>query len=530
LRDLLSGHFLRMSEILERSTTLHLALLGSSGEICWINRTMAAFLNDEVSVLCGRNLTEFLTTFDIEMVKGIMGGTWPMPDESTLVNFLLGNTVLQTLHCSFVPVDSAVLLIAEPVLDDNRLLQEELLQLNNQLTVLTRENIRKGRELNKTVRTLSEEIVQRQKAEVELLHYQSHLEELVHERTAELEIARDAAEAASRTKSNFLATMSHELRTPMNAIIGMSHVVRRDSSDPVQQQRLDNILLAAQNLLAIITDVLDFSKIETGALSLETTEFDLSGIVTAVAAVSRDRAYKKGLEFSIDHAGLPARLVGDGKRLEQILLQFCDNAVKFTASGGITLQCRITEKHQNSAVIRFEVTDSGIGLDERQQSRLFQVFEQIDNSSTRAYGGTGLGLAICRRLAELMGGTVGVVSSPGQGSTFWFEAPFGVIVTSDFIAADAAPQESSGLAEQEAEPDVADIDWKTINESIASLRSLLGTDDAGAVKFYHSVKKELKPALGPVMQTLGRYIEKYQFENALNTLNEIISSEANYEP
>ena len=259
---------------------------------------------------------------------------------------------------------------------------------------------------------------------------------------AELARSRDAAEAATRAKSAFLANMSHEIRTPMNAIIGLTHLMSRETRDVLQRERLSKVDNAAQHLLQVINDVLDLSKIEAGKMALEDAEFSLDELLSRSFGMVSGPAREKGLELVLDSDHLPSRLRGDATRLSQALINLMANAVKFTARGWVRLKGELLREEGDRLQVRFEVQDTGIGIALAQQDGLFNAFEQADNSITRRHGGTGLGLALTRHLARLMGGEVGLVSQPGIGSTFWFTAWLG---RASEAGEHAAPITMSGL-------------------------------------------------------------------------------------
>jgi two-component system sensor histidine kinase/response regulator len=262
---------------------------------------------------------------------------------------------------------------------------------------------------------------------------------------AELESSRDAALEGSRAKSAFLATMSHEIRTPMNGVIGLTGLLLTTELDARQRQYAEGVRGAGEALLTLINDILDFSKVEAGKLQLESLDFSLVQVVEDAAELVGESATAKSLELlAYCSPELPAHLRGDPARIRQVLLNLASNAIKFTAEGEVVVRAQLEDTTGEGVVVRFEVSDTGVGIAEEDQERLFDPFSQADSSTTRKYGGTGLGLAICRQLVTAMGGSLGVRSRPGEGSTFWFTLPLERAEGTDLVAA-ARPGGLSGV-------------------------------------------------------------------------------------
>jgi PAS domain S-box-containing protein len=335
--------------------------------------------------------------------------------------------------------------------------------------------------------TAFSDISESQRVTRELELHRNHLEEQVRQRTGQLELARQGAEASSRSKSAFLANMSHEIRTPLNAVLGMVHLLRRDAPTLEQLDRLDKIDAASQHLLAIINDILDISKIEAGKLVLDETTVDIKSILTRLVSVLGERAREKGLELRIESDVFKHSLIGDPTRISQCLINYVGNAIKFTEKGGVTVRAKRVSESDEKVEVRFEVEDTGIGIPEDSIGRLFKNFEQADSSTSRKFGGTGLGLAITRRLAELMGGTVGVSSLLGKGSCFW-------------LTAQLKPNDE---AMESLRSTIAGLTQETIHSTLAGKHVLIVEDEF----INQEIARELLAELGITADTAGNGVQ-----------------------
>jgi signal transduction histidine kinase/ActR/RegA family two-component response regulator len=288
-----------------------------------------------------------------------------------------------------------------------------------------------------------------------------------------LAAAKEAAEAANVAKSAFLANMSHEIRTPMNGILGMASLMRRAGVTPQQKEQLDKIDMAADHLLGIINDILDLSKIEAGKFVLEEAPVMIESLVGNVRSILAERVREKGLTLQLETHVLPRTLIGDPTRLQQALLNYATNAVKFTERGTVTLRTTLQDEGDDDALLRFEVEDTGIGIEAEALSRLFTAFEQADNSTTRKYGGTGLGLAITKHLAQMMHGDAGAESIPGKGSRFWFTArlrtPKGTDQAMQTLGAPSDADAEQIIRQRHAGCRILVVDDEPVNREVAKM-------------------------------------------------------------
>ncbi len=354
------------------------------------------------------------------------------------------------------------------------------------------------------VRARVNQQIQLQTKDRELRQLNAELEQRVAERTEVLMDALEQARAANEAKNLFLANMSHELRTPLNGILGLSHLLTRKCTDDLQRIKLQEIHESGQSLLHLINNILEVTRLEADKIDIETIDFPLDSLLDTSEAMVPEQAQAKGIVFrrEIDPA-IPPWLHGDPLRLSQVLNNLLDNAVKFSQAGEIVLRAKLIYRQPSQLGLRFEISDQGIGLTAEEQARVFERFEQADNSYTRRFGGAGLGLAICKHLVERMGGQIGVSSERDVGSTFWFILPL-------------APAQGPLATGQENRA------WSETLPLLQHLKSLLAQDDFRAHALWQKMAPQVGPLLGGRREALQQAMDHFLFAHALQLLDEAI--------
>ena len=346
------------------------------------------------------------------------------------------------------------------------------------------------------------------------------LEEQVAARTVELLVAKESAEAASTAKSRFLSTMSHELRTPMNAVIGYATLLAAQETDPARHRQIERILIAGKELLELLNRVLDYARTDAGTLDLELAPFPVADILDAAVSRLREGLAGRAVTWTIETAGeIPARVIGDARRIREVLFELLDNAIKYTASGSIAVALR-SQQTGESIELGFEVRDTGCGIDAGMRERLFSAFEQADGSSTRKHGGIGMGLALARRLVLLMGGSIGVDTAPGGGSRFWFtvrvDASADAPHTLQWRAAEALHDQPAPIADNTDR--LAPEEREKLRSVCATLSGMLRAGELDVRDVLQAHAPLLTSAFPELAPRIVEAVESFDFDAALDSL------------